>query len=62
MLHPQGDVLNLQDALSPTFDTFYEIEQRKVEFSRCELGHIIDAEGPQEAIGFRNGLKWSEWT
>ena len=61
MLHPKGDVVNLQDALSPAFDTFYGKEQRKVEFSRCELGYIVDAEGPQEAIGFRDGLRWSEW-
>ena len=62
VLHPKGDVVSLWDALNPTFDTFYKKQQSKVEFTRCELGQIIDAEGPQNAIGFREGLVWSEWT
>ena len=62
VLHPQGDVVKLNDALSSTFDTFYEKEQSRVEFTRCEPGQIIDAEGPQNALVFRDGLRWSEWT
>lgn len=54
--------MNLKDALSSTFDTFYEKEQRRVEFTRCEPGQIIDAEGPQDALVFRDGIRWSEWT
>ena len=62
VLHPKGDVVNLKDALSSTFDTFYEKEQSRVGFTRCEPGQIIDAEGPQHALVFRDGLRWSEWT
>jgi hypothetical protein len=61
VLHPQGNVANLKDALSAKYDTFYEKEQEKVSYSRCELGYIVDAEGPQEPVIFRNGLSWSEW-
>ncbi|AEO67841.1 uncharacterized protein THITE_2116964 [Thermothielavioides terrestris NRRL 8126] len=63
-LHPAGDVQNLRDALSARFDAFYEQQQPKVRFDRCELGYILDAEGPQfEADGlvYRHGLRWSEW-
>ena len=62
MLHPRGDVKNLKDALSPDFDHFYETEQVKVEFSRCEQGQLLEAEGPQSALSYRDGLRWSEWT
>ena len=53
---------NLEDALHDGYDEFYEKEQRKVTFSRCEQGYILDAEGPQEALVFRDGIRWSEWT
>lgn len=62
VLHPEGDVVNLNDALRPAFDAFYEKEQSRVEFTRCEAGQIIDAEGPQHALVYRDGLRWSEWT
>ncbi|KAL8820049.1 MAG: hypothetical protein Q9223_001655 [Gallowayella weberi] len=62
VLHPQGDVSSLKDALRPAFDYYYESAQVKVEFSRCEQGQLLDAEGPQQALVFRNGLEWSEWT
>ena len=62
VLHPEGNVVNLKDALGSAFDTFYEKEQSKVGFTRCEPGQIIDAEGPQHALVFRDGLRWSEWT
>ncbi|KAF2143973.1 uncharacterized protein K452DRAFT_306619 [Aplosporella prunicola CBS 121167] len=63
-LHPDGNVQNLHDALSPRFDKFYEVEQERVSFSRCELGYIIDAEGPQfekDGLFFREGNRWSDW-
>jgi hypothetical protein len=68
VLHPDGDVHDLSDALNPSFDHFYLEEQRRVEFSRCEKGYIIDAEGPQEALAYeslvtkgRNRVGWSEF-
>ncbi|KAM0334505.1 hypothetical protein ACHAQA_001534 [Verticillium albo-atrum] len=63
-LHPQGNVGSLREALSPRFDEFYA-QQVKVEYFRCELGHIIDAEGPQfetEGDVYWKGQSWSEWT
>jgi N-acetylglucosamine-6-sulfatase len=48
-LHPDGSVRNLQDALTADLDGFYA-EQPKVDFLRCELGYLLDAEGPQDAI------------
>ncbi|KAK3346163.1 alkaline-phosphatase-like protein [Lasiosphaeria hispida] len=63
-LHPAGNVLNLRDALSDRFDYFYGTQQQKVSYDRCELGYIIDAEGPQfetDGLVFRHGVRWDEW-
>lgn len=60
VLHPEGDVTSLSDALNIQFDTFYE-EQVKVSFDRCELGYIIDAEGPQAPYQYRKGTSWHAW-
>jgi hypothetical protein len=62
VLHPDQGVRNLYDALSPEFDKFYEKEQHRVEFSRCENGYIVDAEGPQEPLVYQDDLRWSELT
>ena len=61
VLHPDGGVETLKDALQPHFDTFY-IAQPKVEFSRCEEGYIIDAEGPQLPSIYGQGQMWPAWT
>ena len=45
-IHPGSKVKNLKYALDSDYDTFYK-EQPKVSFSSCELGYLIDAEGPQ---------------
>lgn len=47
VLHPQGDVLTLKDALNEKYDEFYQ-GQPRVSFSSCELGYIKEAEGPQD--------------
>lgn len=60
VLHPQGDVTSLSDALGVQFDAFYG-EQVKVSFNRCELGYIIDAEGPQAPYQYRAGTSWHAW-
>ena len=63
-LHPQGNVASLWDALSPRFDTFYEKQQAKVSYSRCELGYIVESEGPQfekDGLVYRRGSSWSDW-
>jgi hypothetical protein len=63
-LHPAGNVLNLYDALAHRFDNFYEVQQRKIQYRRCEMGYIKDAEGLQfetDGIVYRQNLHWSEW-
>ncbi|KAL1902807.1 hypothetical protein Sste5346_000718 [Sporothrix stenoceras] len=64
VLHPDGDVRNLREALSAEFDTFYEVEQKRVSYSSCEAGYFVDAEGPQfelDGVAYRHGAKWHEW-
>ncbi|KAJ4416610.1 hypothetical protein N0V85_002211 [Neurospora sp. IMI 360204] len=63
-LHPAGNVQNLYDALSSRFDSFYEKEQKRVEFDRCERGYIVEAEGPQfetDGLVYRDGHRWDQW-
>lgn len=60
VLHPRGDVHSLSDALQVRFDSFYR-HQAKVSYDRCELGYIIDAEGPQEPYQYRKGWSWHSW-
>lgn len=55
-LHPSGDVTNLFDALHKSYDAFYE-EQPKVSYSSCELGYLLDAEGPQHVNAFGEDKK-----
>ena len=61
VLHPAGDVHTLHDALHPRFNEYYTTQVARVRFDRCENGYIVDAEGPQQATGYRDGLVWSEW-
>lgn len=60
-LHSDGAVSSFRDALHETYDAFYQ-SQHNVSFSRCELGQILDAEGPQEPLVYRHGLSWEVWT
>jgi hypothetical protein len=63
-LHPDGRVQTLKDALNDEYDYFYQEEQVKIKYNRCEQGYIVDAEGPQfplEGLVYRHGVKWSEW-
>ncbi|KAJ5933093.1 hypothetical protein N7516_007582 [Penicillium verrucosum] len=59
-LHPDGLVTNLRDALDNKYDDFYE-SQPKVSFDRCVYGYEIDAEGPQNALAFRDGYSVESW-
>ncbi|KAK1075088.1 hypothetical protein LTR74_000493 [Friedmanniomyces endolithicus] len=66
ILHPAGDVRNLHDALRAEYDDFYERQQQRVEFGRCEKGYIKESEGPEgvvmwrglDEIGVRGGGRW----
>lgn len=63
-LHPAGNVGNLVDALATRFDDFYGVQQQRVSYNRCELGYIIDAEGPQfekDGLVYRHGARWDDW-
>ncbi|KAI7494001.1 Arylsulphatase [Hortaea werneckii] len=46
VLHPGGDVRDLHDALNSEFDHFYEGQQQRVYFEKCEKGYIAESEGP----------------
>ncbi|KAI7640680.1 hypothetical protein KC319_g13865 [Hortaea werneckii] len=46
VLHPGGDVQDLHDALNSDFDKFYEVQQQRVYFEKCEKGYIAESEGP----------------
>ncbi|TEA12122.1 Arylsulfatase [Colletotrichum sidae] len=63
-LHPQGNVDSLRDALSTRFDSFYEQQQVRVKYSRCELGYLVDAEGPQfekDGLVYWKSRDWGDW-
>ena len=67
-LHPDGDVSTLADALDKKYDYFYEVEQTRVKFQKCEHGYIPESEGPMweregKAFTGRMGeLPWDVWT
>ena len=61
VLHPEGSVDSLRDALHLKYDVFYT-NQPKVSYSACENGYIIAAEGPQVGFQYRDGLNWEAWT
>ncbi|KAI0376672.1 Arylsulphatase [Hypomontagnella monticulosa] len=64
-LHPAGNVESLRDALSPRFDSFYEEKSRMIVFDRCEMGFLLDAEGPQfkdESLLSSFDSRWQEWS
>jgi hypothetical protein len=48
VLHPSGNVGSLFEALKTKFDSFYQT-QPKVLFTKCEMGYIVESEGPQVA-------------
>ncbi|KAL4788932.1 arylsulfatase [Aspergillus venezuelensis] len=61
VLHLAGSVVNLLEALDTEYDAFYEA-QPKVSYDWCEYAYIIDAEGPQTALSYRNGYSLDQWT
>ncbi|KAE8145674.1 alkaline-phosphatase-like protein [Aspergillus avenaceus] len=60
VLHPDGSVATLRDAMSPQYDRFYQ-DQYRVSFSRCEYGYLVDAEGPMQLATYRNGYSLETW-
>ena len=65
-LQPDENISNLVEALQPKFDDFYQNQVPRVQFTRCEPGYIIDAEGPQfePNATYSDGSEpqWAIWT
>jgi N-acetylglucosamine-6-sulfatase len=59
IIHPAGNVKTLSGALNKRFDHFYASVSATVSFEKCELGYILESEGPQKAVVFEEGL--SDW-
>lgn len=55
VLHPDGSVSVLADALHKSYDAFYE-SQPRVSFSSCVKGHVISEEGPQDVPPWQRGV------
>lgn len=55
VLHPDGDVNNLEDALRTEFDSFYESVGQRIAFEKCDLGYHIASEGPQKSAVYQSG-------
>lgn len=63
ILHPDGDVKDLHDALAGKFDDFYEVQQERVHFDKCEKGYIAESERPNgpKILGRGGvGVMWDE--
>jgi hypothetical protein len=52
VLHPDGSVSSLRDALDTKYDSFYAFAGNRVSFSECALGYIREVEGEQDAPAF----------
>ena len=61
VLHSDGNVNNLVDALNSQYDAFYA-GQPKVSFEKCERGYLIQSEGPQTPNYYGEGTNMAEWT
>lgn len=47
VIHPDGDVETIRDAMDPKFDDFYEKEMPQVSYDYCTRGYYAEIEGPQ---------------
>ncbi|KAI1330959.1 alkaline-phosphatase-like protein [Xylariaceae sp. FL0255] len=52
VLHPEGNVHNLLEALNTQYDHFYEVQQNKVHFDACLGGYLISNELPIAVIPY----------
>ena len=59
VIHPTTNVLTLKDALAPKYDAFYLNKiTKQVYFDKCELGYILESEGPQKPSIFEEGVDY----
>lgn len=56
VIHPAGNVKTLEGALNKRYDKFYASVSESVSFKKCELGYILESEGPQQAAVFHEGI------
>ena len=63
ILHPDGNVKSLKDALNKKYDDFYmkSAEENSVSYSMCANGYIVSAEGPQDPLVY-HAADWSALT
>lgn len=62
VIHPEGGVRTLKDALAEKFDPFYLTEvKERVRFEKCELGYLLESEGPQDALVFDAEKYYGKW-
>ncbi|KAM0227199.1 hypothetical protein ACHAPO_011736 [Fusarium lateritium] len=63
ILHPEGDVRSLDDALHKKYDDFYldSARSNSVRFSMCANGYIVAAEGPENPLVYQ-AADWSAMT
>lgn len=52
VLHPEGNVNSLLDALNSEYDDFYEVQQNKVHFDACLAGYLLSNELPIDAVPY----------
>jgi hypothetical protein len=60
VIHPAGNVKTLGDALNGRFDSYYASVAEVVSFDKCELGYIIESEGPQRVRSFEEWIAENE--
>ncbi|KAH8432496.1 sulfatase family protein [Aspergillus melleus] len=60
VLHPDGKVQSLRQALDSRYDAFYR-KQPKVSYETCLDGYLVGNEGAQVGLEFRDGLSWDAW-
>ncbi|KAM5383372.1 hypothetical protein ACJZ2D_002065 [Fusarium nematophilum] len=65
VLHPEGNIANLEGAMATNFDDFYD-RRPKISFSGCGLGYFPALEGPQDAHTFGDSAsghrpRWEDW-
>ncbi|KAJ3545879.1 hypothetical protein NM208_g2294 [Fusarium decemcellulare] len=63
ILHPDGGVKSLGDALDKKYDDFYmkSVKENSVSYSMCANGYIVEAEGPQDPLVYQ-AADWSALT
>lgn len=58
VLHPDGSVATLAEALHKNYDAFYE-NQPRVSFLSCVKGHVVSEEGPQDVTPWQSATHGS---